>query len=254
MIGLAARHWKAIIAIALLGMIVTLAALWQSARAEAHQNALAVSNARADADQTRELLRDSSGVTWERRARQAELERDKLDRELATRPVLRVPIGVRVDTVHAESEAPVVEEEGVRSAHFAAYQAPVSLEADVSLPTPPGQASIAWRAILDPIDLTARVSCSEDDVSGVRDAFVRVEGPPWASIEIGPTQQDPDVCSPAPGFAFSVGSDVALPVLAGAAEGAAVTLLVHQNATPRDYLLGALTGAGVRLLERLIFR
>jgi hypothetical protein len=152
------------------------------------------------------VLGDSMRAT-QRRAIQVEQRADKLDATLKLERMAREQLEVSMVALRATvtSDTTVDDTRGVgvrrstgdsvRHAAFDLRQAPYTVHADVALPEPPKPGSMDVRVTLDSLGLDLRVSCSREHPEGVREAFVTVLGPEWASVRLGRVEQSPDVCS-----------------------------------------------------------
>ena len=177
---------------------------WRAARAAAlRQDAI-----EAAADTTRRVLaRSFSGavIARERRAVQAELRADALDRELRRRTaalaVARVAIDSLAAGVVAEKPAEVIGAD-VRVASYRIDQPPFHVTAIDTVPPPPARPRLALAIRLDAIPMSLRLMCgARDRLTGVAPASVLVESPPWAQVTLERVQQAPEICSPVPRLA-----------------------------------------------------
>jgi hypothetical protein len=149
------------------------------------------------------VLGDSLRAT-QRRAIQVEQRADKLDATLKLERMAREQLEVSMVALRATvtSDTTVDDTRGVgvrrstgdsvRHAAFDLRQAPYTVHADVALPEPPKPGSMDVRVTLDSLGLDLRVSCSREHPEGVREAFVTVLGPEWASVRLGRVEQSPD--------------------------------------------------------------
>lgn len=157
-------------------------------------------NAIAAADSTH-LLTVAQGDSikrWTRLAVQEEQRGDSLDRKLKQETRLRAALQLRVDSLVAVVQGTATSEDsnGVRHGAFEAYGAPFNVKAQVDLPPPPLPGTMKLQIQLDPVKLALRAQCGPPDPRGIRRASVLVEGPSWASIELGALTQTPEVCMP----------------------------------------------------------
>jgi hypothetical protein len=197
-------RWKLSVAIA---AVVALAVMgFRLHRAQlAHQAAvLRADSLEAANDRQRELF--VAGLTLQaRRIVQMALARDSVDRALKSESRARYRLGVTITELRAELAAGVVEDSGGnRSASFHVRQAPYTVDADVALPAPPSEGTLALGITLDTLGLRARIGCGEE-VSGVRPATFYMEGPTWASFHLLELEQDPAVCNAEKGLPPSSG-------------------------------------------------
>ena len=249
---------KIIVGVLALAAVGGLGYMFMDSRAKVREYSLRADSLQAVADTTRLV----SANTWERRAIQAELERDDLDRELEQVRMSTVETTVLIDTVYVETEADTTETlaDGTRYALFETYRKPLSAKLQVWLPEPPGAARLSMTTALDPIPLTVDVTCSESVYdSSVRRAMFRANGPEWADIRMNTGTVEPTVClAPAlnADVSFSFGRNVADPVIVGAVQGAAIVALMDArlegSAGVEDYLLGAGTSAAISFLRNLL--
>lgn len=240
------------------GLVGGLGYLLLDARGQVREYSLQADSLAAVADTTRLVAAD----TWERRAIQAEIERDDLDRELRQERLATVETEVVVDTVYVETESDSVDvlPDGTRHALFNTYQQPIRANIEVWLPEPPREARMEMSLAMDPVPLSLDVTCSESVFDGnVRRAMFRAHGPEWADIRVSTGTVDPTVCSPtmaSPDVSFSFKRNMAKPVLVGAAQGAAIVALMDSrlegSASTEDYLLGAGVSAAISFLVNLL--
>jgi hypothetical protein len=172
----------------------------------AHAKAsLDLSNARAVADTTRQVYRDSLTRIVERLAVQTPQTPDATDRLLKqTRSALdSLRATVRALSITGASSTgdvtTVTRANGdtARRGVFDVRQVPYTARAVVELP-PRGRGSIDLSVILDPLPLVVRSSCGAPDKNGIKPAHVDVSAPEWITVELARVEQSPDVCrSPA---------------------------------------------------------
>ena len=145
-------------------------------------------------DSTRSRLLDSLRVV-ERRAVQAEIEADRLDKELGRETQVRAALRVKVDSLQESIGAPVTEDTaGVRTVEWERYLEPLRIQAKAIVPPEPKRARLDLTLDLDSIPMTVRVGCGEAE-GDFRPATVTVTLPPWADAKIEEVRQDPDVCN-----------------------------------------------------------
>jgi hypothetical protein len=185
--------------LALLGLGIALALESAAAR----RNGLAADSLVAARDTTRlvaPLRGQIAGLAaeravWQRRAIQAELAADSLDRKLKQRPkaAADVAVVVRVDTLR---DTTVVrrDDADTRMASFHQYRAPFRIWSDVTLPAT-GPGSLETIVLMDSLNLIARVICGASQ-NGITPATIEIRGPAWAGIGIRQPQTDPGVCNP----------------------------------------------------------
>jgi hypothetical protein len=153
-------------------------------------------------------LSDSLRVV-QRRAVQINQQADALDRALglerAARDSLTATIVgyrglVRTDTVR---DTVVVDPGGrdgtaadtVHRGTFDIRQAPYTVHAQVMLPAPPSEGTMALAIDLDTMRFEVRLGCGPPNAAGARTAATTVTGPSWAAIQLGRIEQSPDVCA-----------------------------------------------------------
>ena len=203
-----------------LGLLVT-ALLFQTARVAAERKkvedalalartaTLSLSNEKALSDSTHKLTSDSlkalgdSVVLYQRQAVQAAQKASQLDRELGQLTVANYGLTVRLDSVHAISEVPVVRRNDTLSAEFHVEQTPYHVDAKVRLPQT-GMGNLTLGIRQDPMGLGVKVGCGALSTLGVREATVNVLAPKYAVVKLDSLTQSPEVCSPAPAATVSV--------------------------------------------------
>ena len=158
-------------------------------RAAAVRAAFVADSIEAAADTTRQ-------ERWgaERRAIQAELARDSLDKALKRSTALRgvVRIVTPPDTIRLE--APTTDSADLRFGHFDSYRPPYRIHADVSLPPPPGIGVLDLTITPDTAVIGLRVQCGEA-VRGIRPATIVVSPPDWMDAYIDTAQVTPLACN-----------------------------------------------------------
>lgn len=242
--------WWAFVILALLAVIGKSHLEIRNLRADVVRTELLLDRAEAEADTTR-LVLQAEAFVFQRRAIQAEVERDSIDVLLQLETMARADLEVVIKALRATASAPVVETpEGVRSASFIGNQTPFHWQVKVDLPPPPSEGTVAVAVTLDPLLLTARVSCGEaPEGRTVLPALVTVEGPPWADVSLSSLTQDPTVCNahvlevPGPSWEMP---------LAGALSGALVGAFTGDDPGV-DALVGGALGASLGFLLDMIF-
>lgn len=202
---------------------------------EQHSGKLALRNdsAAAAADTTRQvalenpkvaaLLGDSLHLV-QKRVIQVSMRNDSLDKALGLEKIARQDLAVRLESLQqvVAAGAATVQDSatGDRRASFNVRQAPYTLVANVELPSPPDTGKLDVHVSLDPIPLSARLSCAPPNADGIRSASIEASSPAWASVNFTNVQQSEDLCrSPAlavqPGYhlhpALVVGGGVIAP-------------------------------------------
>lgn len=160
---------------------------------------LAVDSLEAVNDTTRlralNELNDSINY-WERRVVQVESVNDSLSEELGQTVVARNRAVARVDELETQVHGIVFEEAGedsvaVQAARFEVRQPPYTAWAEAVMADPP---ILRLRIALDSIPLTIRLGCGVDgDLSR---AYVGIESPEWADIQVTEAQQESNICNP----------------------------------------------------------
>lgn len=191
-------------------LLVLAGGLWwqgrelEAAEAEARAGALVRDSLEAVADTIRRhyLSADSARTVAERRAVQAEIERDSVDALLDTESRVRARLQARIASVDTTAGAVVTQDSTQPDVRFARWPnlraEPLTISAQVSVPPAPDTARIRMRVRIDPVNLTVRLGCERLDGPGVDAARVSVEGPPWLDIDSLDGRADPDVCNPPP--------------------------------------------------------
>ena len=170
---------------------------------------LSLSNEKALSDSTHRLTSDSlkalgdSVVLYQRKVVQVSQKASQLDKELGQLNVANYGLTVRLDSLNAISEAPVVSKNDTLSAEFHVEQQPYHVDAKVRLPQM-GTGNLTLGITQDPMGLGVRVGCGQALHLGVRSAEVSVLAPHYAGIRLDSLTQSPEVCSPAPPATVSV--------------------------------------------------
>lgn len=176
--------------------------------------ALAATNIAAARDSTRDLAAANREVaallgdslrSVEQQVVQRAQRADALDRALGRERRARYTLDVTVDSLKRISAAVVAPDTShgsrdVRRARFDVRQPPYTISAVVDVPPPPDSAHLGLHVAVDPIPLSARLSCSAPNDQGIRTAVVVASAPPWATVHFAELEQSPDLCaSPALG-------------------------------------------------------
>lgn len=247
---------KLILAAVVLGSIATVSFMFWNLNNQNRQLSFELDRVEVLSDTTRLVYEDSMRV-YQRRALQAEIERDDLDKELQVAKEASVSTTIIIDTVFIEDTAPVAIDptDNIRRSLFTIYQEPITAEIEVSLPEPPAQGSIQMMAALDPIPLSLSILCAEEgNLGGVHAASFRVESPKWAEIQLATGTIDPSICSSQVDIDlnYSFGKNTISPLLIGAIQGAAVVYLIGgDGASTKDYLTGMGVSAGIAYIREL---
>lgn len=170
------------------------------AEAFAHDSAIATADTtrKLEAANFRAVLGDSTSL-YQRRIVQVAQRADSIDRVLKLERVGKYSSTVRVaaaDT-HAVAAKPVVEDTStrVRFASFDVRSAPYTVHANVALPAPPAAGRLDSLTVsVDPITVTARLSCGPAGKDGIRPASIEATTPAWASVQFNDVQQSPELC------------------------------------------------------------
>jgi len=199
------RPWS--LALALVGFLVCAVGVqsWRLVRVQRSRaaHALAADTLRASRDTSRLLqirLGDSLRAV-QRLVVQREQASDALDRELKQQRLALAQLSVSLQQLRAtvRSAAPTREDSsGTRAASFQVRQPPYTVDAQVTLPPPPGAGSLEIQVAVDSAQLELRLGCTAANAEGIRSAQATVTGPPWLPIRVGRVEQDAGLCrSPA---------------------------------------------------------
>lgn len=201
----------------------------RAARADTAAAMLALDSLEAVKDTTRlQLVETAQGEAriWERRAVQVTALLDStnatLDRTTASLTEARVEINnLRMDVVGQA----LMTEDSVPGAEFHIVQTPYDVQAQVIMTEPP---AMRLAIQLDPIPMVLRVGCGVNN--DLAKAYVGIQVPEWARIQILDSRQDVGVCNPhlvepPPGFWARHGDAVAAGVATVSAIWAAKTLV-----------------------------
>lgn len=211
-------------------------------------NALRADSAVAANDTTRTIAAENATIALalgdtldmtQRRVVQVKQRNDSLDRALGLERIGKYALTARLDSLQrvVASRSPVTEDSGsrVRRAVFDVRQAPYTAAAAVELPTPPDTGRLDLRIALDPIPLTARLSCAPPNTDGIRSASIETTSPAWASVWFSDVQQSPDLCS-SPALALKSGMRLRPAIVVG------VGLI---SPSQREVQLGAFAGVAL---------
>lgn len=172
------------------------------ARDEARDNAFRADSIAAFSDSTRsmnakaqKLLADSL-IGVERRAWQAEIQRDALDKALGRTTHALTNMSLAFKDLRAQGVTTRVVESGdLRTATFKVDSTPYHATATVALPPAPAVGAFTLKVKLDPARVGVRIQCGKPSATGIRPATAAVTTPPWLDAELERPQFDPDVCN-----------------------------------------------------------
>lgn len=227
-----------------------------TAREHAASSSLALTNATAERDSTREvaatdrravaLLGDSLRLVA-KHVVQVTQRADALDRALRDERISHAAIRTTMDslrrtaiaaaslTPRAAINSVADSAHAVRRASFNIRQSPYTIAAEAEIPPPPDSATIALRVALDPVPLDVRLECAAPDANGIRAASIVASAPRWADVNLGRVEQSPDLCaSPALAQSARRGRTRFIPLILGAG----ATLATH-GASGWGLFLGA---------------
>jgi len=204
-------HVKLIGGLALLAFVIIFLMAWRLRVAHAETARIQLEKANAEAratpsaaltqDQLAKFIRDIgetvAGAT--KPAVQAPQRNDALDKALASDRVAIAALVASIAslTAHATSTGAVVStaNDSVRAASFDVSQPPYTVHADVKLPRPPAHGTLDATVDLEPAHLSPRIGCGPA-INGVRSAQYTITGPPWLTMVIDSSSQDPALCNP----------------------------------------------------------
>jgi hypothetical protein len=175
-------------------------------RARTTAVALQLENAVAARDSTRDVALENGTVarllgdslrSVEKRVVQIAQKADVLDDALERERFATYELNATIDSLRQSAAAvsTVSARSDARSATFNVRQEPFTVRAEVEMPPPPDSATLYMRIHVDPLNVQARVTCSEPNPWGVRSATVGTIAPPWADVRLGQVEQSPEVCN-----------------------------------------------------------
>lgn len=137
-------------------------------------------------------------ITWQRRAVQRKIERDKLDERLEQVTKAKADLSIRVDSLKTVIDSIQVHEDsaGVRTFRAEVDSLPYSGTITGTVPPPPQLASITLHLTIQDIPVEVRISCKEppNDREVFR-AVVNIQAPDWAPVKIGQPYTSKEVCN-----------------------------------------------------------
>jgi hypothetical protein len=152
---------------------------------------------RADSVEAAASTTQQIGHAYFRRAVQAEVARDAIDRKLKTETKARQDLELQLAGGQTtDTSAITVDPTGASSATFSTKVAPANVDVIVTWPRT-GDARAAFTVAFDPIHINASLRCSDLRVDGVRQALVYVE--PVGidmKVTVRSATQDRGVCQP----------------------------------------------------------
>jgi hypothetical protein len=199
--------WLLLLLCATLGISIrTEEARLERQRARTTAVALQLENAVAARDSTRDVALENGTVarllgdslrSVEKRVVQIAQKADVLDDALERERFATYELNATIDSLRQSAAAvsTVSARSDARSATFNVRQEPFTVRAEVEMPPPPDSATLYMRIHVDPLNVQARVTCSEPNPWGVRSATVGTIAPPWADVRLGQVEQSPEVCN-----------------------------------------------------------
>lgn len=137
-------------------------------------------------------------AVYKRLVVQTDQRADSIDRALGLERRGRYAMTLRLDSLQRTNTVAVVTSDStdrVRRASFDVRQAPYTVALTVELPAAPDTAHLDLRVALDPIPVTARLSCAAPDSHGIRAASIEAQTPKWAAVNFDHVEQSPDLCA-----------------------------------------------------------
>jgi hypothetical protein len=199
--------WLILLLSATLGISIrTEEARLERQRARTTAVALQLENAVAARDSTRNVALENGTVAHllgdslrlvEKRVVQIAQTADVLDDVLHRERVAKYALNATIDSLRQSAAAvtTTLPQGDTRAATFNVRQEPFTVNAQVDMPPPPDSATLTLRIHVDPLNVQARVTCSEPNQWGVRSASVGTIAPPWVDVRLGQVEQSPEVCS-----------------------------------------------------------
>lgn len=255
-------------------LLIVIAGLWlyvgklerdkDKLRQQVHATELAFLNAKALADQTRNVnaqLQNELGTqrnAYERLITQVRRERDAIDKTLQRTTQVLADLQVRFNQLQAQFNAGVTEDSaGVRHVLITNHRPAVcdscvpftidTLKAVV--PPPPDSATVSITVSIDPFKGQLRIQCSDRIMpGGAREATALMIASNWGTVDFGTLQQDPDVCSPRPTTTAKPA-----PIKSAAIGGVIGGVVGAVVGGVEKIAAGGLVGAGVGVLLNLLF-
>ena len=197
----------------LISAVLAVAVVWlrieaQAAAREARALAMAVDSLEAAADTLKVVLADEAGRVWmwQQRAIQAEIERDKLARDLEQQRMATARLALALDTLRARAVAPVIVVDTPRDVRRATFAERLRygaeeigvLFAHVVVPPPPDTATLVADVALDSVVIVPEVRCGPPGPAGIRPALVTLRTPAWILARADSVRADPSICNPVP--------------------------------------------------------
>lgn len=202
----AVAAWIVAAVLAVAAVVQTVRA--HGSRADARAAALRADSLEAAADSLKVVLADEAGRVWlwQQRAIQAEIERDKLARDLEQQRMATARLALALDTLRARAVAPVIVVDTPRDVRRATFAERLrygeheigALFAHVVVPPPPDTATLEADVALDSVVIVPEVRCGPPGPAGIRPALVTVRTPAWILARADSVRADPSICNPVP--------------------------------------------------------
>lgn len=173
----------------------------EAAQAELQTAALVQDSLETAASELRQVnvRLDSGRIAWARRAFQAEVERDDLDRELRTERRATAALTAEIRELRTTAGGTVTIDSArpdIRLVASVIREPPFTVEIRGEIAPDTARLSVVVR--VDPIVLEVSHRCGEALNTGIRPAHVTVEGPDWLEISDVLARTDPEACNPPP--------------------------------------------------------
>lgn len=174
---------------------------WAVVRGNQYRDqALRADSLQAAADTARQVAMAALGdsvTAFQRRIVQIELQRDSVDAELQSRPVIRLPARVVVDTLRMVDTVDFEPPSSDTLVRWSGRDGPFSIVGHVALTDRPVRAVVeANVAQVDPINVGVRVTC--EDRPGINAASVLLTADPPFALVPGQPEASPEVCNRVP--------------------------------------------------------
>jgi hypothetical protein len=217
------KYWKIVQSIPsqvyLIGVILalssTIAIMQRTYARKTMEGQLLVDSLVADADTTRvaRALDDVQRQVFMRRAIQAEMKADALNKKLKTESSVRATLQFFVDSVYnGNADTNVDGLDGdtlpdVLNVEFNGYTPPFKVSGVTIIDFVEDTAGTKYSVVMDPFKIGMRVECSNKAINGVRQATVLVDAPLFVRVSLDTLRQSPDVCSPPPSVPIATSSN-----------------------------------------------
>lgn len=184
----------------IIGLVVAYQARVNRAEQAAWRSQIVIDGLFAAADTTR-VMHEKDKDLYIRRAVQAEMKVDALNKKLKTESSVRATLQYLVDSVYGAADVDDSGMDGdtlpdILNLPFSGYTQPYAVSGTATIDFVEDTAGVTYKVVMDPFKIGVRVECGKQAVNGVRPASMVIEAPSFVRVSLDTLRQAPEVCSP----------------------------------------------------------